>query len=426
MIINFAYDHSPIKNENQSYIDGGSQMFHNIAYHYNPYDNEKFYCINGTYKYFYADYHVPLQYVVDIYDDGIKTNYVVLDKILETDEKFVYMLTFRHFAITVENNDIINIFKKFSPAFIEAINKGQCLLLLNDSHESAYYKNRSNGIDTTIERLLQNCKEFGLSLEHICLLTGNPINEINSQIKIIFWQCFETALRIMRGKQHIPEKSENIKKFLCLNRMPRDHRYYFAYEMYKRNMLDSFNFSLNTITNEYKEELISKYHLDQSTFNNMITTLPWILDTKDFQANHWNRIDQSFMSDNLIYIVTETLLGQYIIPSYTCFITEKTFKPISYGMPFIIVGEYLTLKHLRSLGYKTFHDYWDESYDEIGDPVERMNAICDLIEDLNKRSVNDLLSLTNDMKNILLHNQNIINERRPEQPVMDIIKKYGN
>ena len=49
-------------------------------------------------------------------------------------------------------------------------------------------------------------------------------------------------------------------------------------------------------------------------------------------------------------------------------------------MPFIIVGSYGTLKYLRSLGYKTFPHMFDESYDEIEDPTERMSAICNELE----------------------------------------------
>ena len=38
----------------------------------------------------------------------------------------------------------------------------------------------------------------------------------------------------------------------------------------------------------------------------------------------------------------------------------------------IILGQPYTLKHLRKLGFKTFPDMFDESYDEIEDDYEIM------------------------------------------------------
>jgi hypothetical protein len=40
--------------------------------------------------------------------------------------------------------------------------------------------------------------------------------------------------------------------------------------------------------------------------------------------------------------------------SSNLFLTEKTFKPLALGMPFIVIGNPYILKRLRSLGYKTF------------------------------------------------------------------------
>lgn len=41
-----------------------------------------------------------------------------------------------------------------------------------------------------------------------------------------------------------------------------------------------------------------------------------------------------------------------------------------------------TLKGLRDIGYKTFHPYINESYDEIYDDQERFYAVMDEVERL--------------------------------------------
>jgi hypothetical protein len=61
-------------------------------------------------------------------------------------------------------------------------------------------------------------------------------------------------------------------------------------------------------------------------------------------------------------------------------LTEKTFKPIAMGMPFVIVGTQGSLKYLRSYGFKTFGDIWDESYDLVEDPAERLIQIAELMK----------------------------------------------
>jgi hypothetical protein len=47
------------------------------------------------------------------------------------------------------------------------------------------------------------------------------------------------------------------------------------------------------------------------------------------------------------------------------FITEKTWKPIAYMHPYMVVGPTGTLKHLRSWGFETFDNLFDESYDDV-------------------------------------------------------------
>jgi len=53
------------------------------------------------------------------------------------------------------------------------------------------------------------------------------------------------------------------------------------------------------------------------------------------------------------------------------FITEKTFRPLLVGHPFMILGQQGTLKKLRSWGFRTDFDGIDQSYDLIEDDRER-------------------------------------------------------
>ena len=53
--------------------------------------------------------------------------------------------------------------------------------------------------------------------------------------------------------------------------------------------------------------------------------------------------------------------------SGNCFLaTEKLWRPILARRPFIVVSTANYLYNLKKLGFKTFHDFWDEWYDEYG------------------------------------------------------------
>tara|TARA_R110000868_G_scaffold90376_1_gene251016 strand:+ start:2795 stop:3976 length:1182 start_codon:yes stop_codon:yes gene_type:complete len=65
-------------------------------------------------------------------------------------------------------------------------------------------------------------------------------------------------------------------------------------------------------------------------------------------------------------------------------LTEKVLRPIACGVPFILASTAGSLQYLQHYGFKTFHDYFDESYDTIQDPVQRLECIVNLMKQLSK------------------------------------------
>ena len=84
-------------------------------------------------------------------------------------------------------------------------------------------------------------------------------------------------------------------------------------------------------------------------------------------------------AESLLYLVTET-----VATGRRHHLTEKTFKPIAMGMPFIIVGTQGSLRYLRSYGFKTFGDLWDESYDDEPDDSKRIEKIANVLKMLDE------------------------------------------
>lgn len=109
--------------------------------------------------------------------------------------------------------------------------------------------------------------------------------------------------------------------------------------------------------------------------------------------------------DTFLCVVGET----YVSNGYAYF-TEKTIKPILYERPFISYGNTGTLKYLRDFGFRTFGEFWDESYDEAKDYNEKLDKIENIIHRIANMSVVDLNQMYQQMMPVVKHNKNLLKQ----------------
>jgi len=105
----------------------------------------------------------------------------------------------------------------------------------------------------------------------------------------------------------------------------------------------------------------------------------------------------------ILSVVTETAWNQKEI-----FISEKTFKAIANGHPFIIVGPAGFLKKLRELGFKTFTGVLNEYYDEVEDHNSRLGAVADEVQRLCNLDYITRGLTYSQLSNIAYENKNIL------------------
>ena len=67
------------------------------------------------------------------------------------------------------------------------------------------------------------------------------------------------------------------------------------------------------------------------------------------------------------------------------FVTEKTFKPIAFQHPFMILSNRGTLAYLRSQGFETFENLFDESYDAEINYIDSIKTIVKNVENFEKQ-----------------------------------------
>jgi len=83
--------------------------------------------------------------------------------------------------------------------------------------------------------------------------------------------------------------------------------------------------------------------------------------------------------------------------------TEKTFRSIAAKTPLVLMGVPGMLKDLKNLGFKTFGEYIDESYDSIENESDRLSRLVATVNDI---VANGSVDFANTVKSITDHNWN--------------------
>ena len=189
--------------------------------------------------------------------------------------------------------------------------------------------------------------------------------------------------------------------FLCPNNIiggERKHRIELLNELVNRNLLEKNLISFPDVC-PYEglslKALCKKYLIPKPNVR-----LPLTIDNGSGYAAQSHRIDLWEQANNsLIHVVTETLYS-----GNKQHLTEKTFKPIVMQQPFIIQSCKGSLEYLRRYGFRTFSEFWDESYDDCDDQT-RTAKIGQLMQDLNSMSQKEKASLQNAVSSTVWWNQ---------------------
>lgn len=170
----------------------------------------------------------------------------------------------------------------------------------------------------------------------------------------------------------LPEISWEFKKtFFCPNNADKIHRRLLAKHLIKNHN----NESLVTYGNWQDYPMVPQDELEAAYKNSFCTVV-----NETFYANQFANI------------------------------SEKTLDPMSNCRPFVLAAPPYTIKTLKSLGFKTFDRWWDESYDNEKDDKKRIRKIKNVLDNIAKLSYNDKQLVLVEMQDILQHNRNHIKD----------------
>ena len=207
-------------------------------------------------------------------------------------------------------------------------------------------------------------------------------------------------------------RSKKSKEFLCLNLKPRFHRvalvkHFIEHGMIDRNLVtarwdyqkvykradefhqvrNSHGFFDELESGEYSERLRREcgfYNETPETLLKFIKDHPTEITIPSLQKHmNLDSDDRSFVNDvyrdSYYSLVTETYYDDEFINQlpnmpehYThklrrAFITEKTYKPLMYGHPFMVIGNIGTNAILKEQGFELFEDEFNNNYDALHD-----------------------------------------------------------
>jgi hypothetical protein len=137
------------------------------------------------------------------------------------------------------------------------------------------------------------------------------------------------------------------------------------------------------------------------------------LDSNDWSLGHPDFYQHSFGS-----VVNET----YIDENHDVFFTEKTMKPLAFRHPFLLFSSAGALEQLRNLGFETFPEYFDESYDLIQSPQQRLEHIFREILRICSLPDSEIALMWRDMLPKLQHNHDVFWHRLPQNYRLEIAR----
>ena len=227
-----------------------------------------------------------------------------------------------------------------------------------------YYHEGDNPVNIK-QRLDSLCRLHNLSTDCYRFISGNTAAD---SIKNFAWFPDHELLYWHRNGAVVAPMINLAPRSNDFTLLSRTHKWWRATvvaDLHRSGLLTSSQWSYNTVSIGDQPEdnpiEIDTLGLRQSV-DTFLAGAPYTCDT--LSANDHNdhhRAEISHYTNSYCNIVLETHFDAD--GSGGAFLTEKIFKPIKFGQPFVIVGAPRSLQALRDLGYRTFDHAIDNSYD---------------------------------------------------------------
>jgi len=250
-------------------------------------------------------------------------------------------------------------------------------------------------------------------LPHNCYLFVSANTAASDLDNFLYFSDHEYFFRYINRRQSIPEIAVGPRshEFTALSRTHKWWRASCMTDLRRFGILDRSLWSYNTQCTINDREEDNPLELDsvsgwRNAVKDFVSQGPYFCDSDDDQSHNDHRqVPISLYQNSYCHLVVETLFDAD--QSGGAFLTEKTYKAIKFGQPFMIIGTANSLRTLRQQGYKTFDHAIDNSYDEITDNTQRWLAVRNSILKIRSQNMHEwFLQCLPDIR----HNQQIFRD----------------
>ena len=310
------------------------------------------------------------------------------------------------------------------PHVLHGIRAGRGYLLLEMTDESYLEDMHLDAMHVYLQHLsipsgkviyLNGCPNSNEIYDQYCQRKGIPdlvdnrmimLSLQKSQVNLSMHLRSTPQAEPMIDYDRLPEK-----RFLSWNRRFKSHRTVIALGLNRLGLIERSYVSMPKVSDEnsnqsfmnsLNHELLQMNGFSASQIASFNRKLPLILDDEHDigeMCSDFNGKARPFYQNSLVSLVTETNFDSHMMT-----LTEKSFKPFKEKHPFITIAVPGALAKLREMGFKTFGDFWDETYDTIDDHWERAQEIlriCGIIGSWNEQQIKEFRQ---NVKPILEHN----------------------
>lgn len=201
---------------------------------------------------------------------------------------------------------------------------------------------------------------------------------VNRFIPVYYWSHAVIARDWYRFAKYLTQQKQEKRTFLIYNRAwagTREYRIKFAEFLVDHNLVDQCQTTFNCTDPD------TQIHYQNHVFQNKVWNSQRQLENYFCPNTASSNSSADFNFDDYqstqVEVVLETLFDDDRLH-----LTEKILRPIACAQPFVLVATHGSLKYLQDYGFKTYSTIWDESYDQIQDPYQRLQAIVDTMKEI--------------------------------------------
>jgi len=290
-------------------------------------------------------------------------------------------------------------YKCVTKKYLSDVREGRCKIVFLLSLEG--YSGETGNRD--LEIISQWNKESEIPDENVYYICGNlKINELLKRKGLKFKGIPASIFDIWINPLHMPPETcpfnphETKMLFLSYNRnMDRNHRIGLCSRLLREDLLENGKVSIGDFDMQTAD--LSKY----PNATELKKIVPIEID-RTLKYNLANDVSHDDFHQTFVSLVTESLSDSNVL-----FLSEKIWKPIYMGHPFIVLGNPGTLKYLKKLGFQTYDRWWDETYDDEEDLEKRIDKIVFILKRLSEKNHEDLIKVREEMRDINIKNREL-------------------